>query len=69
MSVSFNPFTGTFDFVGTSSGGSSADNFSYKTVALGITVEVPQYQQMIVMGGEIEVIGTLNIIGEVAVLA
>lgn len=45
------------------SGSGSTDNFSYKTVAAGQTVTVPQYQQMIVIGG-IELDGTLDLIGE-----
>jgi hypothetical protein len=45
------------------SGGSSNDNFSWQTVPSGQTVVVPQYQQMIVIGG-IEVDGTLDLIGE-----
>ena len=45
------------------SGGSGNDNFSWQTVPAGQTVVVPQYQQMIVIGG-IEVDGTLDLIGE-----
>jgi hypothetical protein len=45
------------------SGGSGNDNFSWQTVPSGQTVVVPQYQQMIVIGG-IDVDGTLDLIGE-----
>jgi len=45
------------------SGGLGNDNFSWQTVPAGQTVVVPQYQQMIVIGG-IEVDGTLDLIGE-----
>jgi len=44
-------------------GGGGSDNFSWQTVPAGQTVVVPQYQQMIVIGG-IEVDGTLDLIGE-----
>ncbi len=47
--------------------GGSPDNFSWKTVPPAATVIVPQFQQMIVVGG-IEVDGTLDLIGELVLL-
>lgn len=63
MSITFNPFTGNFDFVGTSSGG-GADNFSYKKVIEGQSIVVPENQQMLV-DGDLNVFGDLMIRGEV----
>jgi len=48
-------------------GGGGLDNFSYETVPSGTTVTIPQYQQMIVVGG-VNVEGTLDSIGELIVL-
>lgn len=45
------------------SGGGNPDNFSWKTIPTGETVVIPQYQQMIVIGG-LELDGTLDLIGE-----
>jgi len=44
-------------------GGGGTDNFSYQTIPFGQTVTIPQYQQMIVIGG-LELDGTLDLIGE-----
>jgi len=66
MSVKFNPFTGTFDLIGSAS--ASVDNFSYNVIASGVTVTIPLNQQMTVVGGNLELVGTLNIIGELAVV-
>jgi hypothetical protein len=43
--------------------GVGTDNFSWKTIPIGNTVTIPQYQQMIVVGG-IDIDGTLDAIGE-----
>lgn len=67
MSYKFNPFTGMFDYFESSSS-SSVDNFSYKTIASGVTVTIPQYQQMIVFGGKVIITGVLKIDGDLAVL-
>lgn len=48
-------------------GGSGADNFSYETVPSMVTVTVPTFQQMIVVGG-ITVDGTLELDGELVLL-
>lgn len=48
MAITFNPFTGNFDFLGTSSGGSGIDNFSYYEIPVGVTLVVPGGQEMIV---------------------
>lgn len=66
MAFKFNPITGQLDLVG-SGGSSSPDNFSYETVALGVVVTVPQYQQMIV-DGPITVEGSLIVIGKVVLI-
>ncbi len=63
MGITFNPLSGTFDITG-----SSVDNFSYNVVASGVTVNIPLYQQMIVID-LIDVIGTLEIDGELALVA
>jgi hypothetical protein len=47
--------------------GGAGDNFSYKTVAPGVTITVPEHQQMIVHGG-MNVYGTVNLIGEIVLL-
>lgn len=47
--------------------GGSADNFSWKTIPNGATVTIPQYQQMIVVGG-LDLDGTLDAIGELVLL-
>jgi len=44
-------------------GSGGTDNFSWKTIPTGATVTIPQYQQMIVIGG-LELDGTLDMIGE-----
>lgn len=56
--IKFNPFTGQFDFV-------NPDNFSYNEIPSGFTVTIPQYQQMFVLD-QIDIDGTLNIDGELA---
>lgn len=65
MSFKFNPFTGKLDLVGSGSGGgsSSPDNFSYKVISVGETVEIPANQQMLV-DGHIRVLGHLLVSGE-----
>lgn len=50
-----------------SAGGSGTDNFSYKTVPAGLTVTIPEYQQMTVIGG-LELDGELDMIGELVLL-
>jgi hypothetical protein len=62
MSITFNPFTGNFDFVGTSSGGSSADNFSYHTIPASTLITIPTNQQMI-LTGDLDVEGELIVDG------
>ncbi len=57
--IKFNPFTGNFDLV-------NPDNFSYQVIPAGFTATIPTYQQMFVLD-EIEIYGTLNIDGELAV--
>lgn len=64
MALKFNPFTGKFDFVGSTS--SSEDNFSYETIATGITITVPTYQQM-ALSHDIQVDGLLILNGRVVV--
>jgi hypothetical protein len=44
-------------------GGGGLDNFSYETIAPGVKVTIPQYQQMIVYGG-VNLEGELDMIGE-----
>ncbi len=66
MSWKFNPFTGTLDWVGSSSS-SSAENFSYKRIASGVSVTIPLYQQMMVTN-TITVDGDLIIDGEIFLL-
>lgn len=66
MAYKFNPFTGTFDEVGTSGGGgSSPDNFSYEKVVA--TVTIPINQQMIVHQS-FQVDGTLVLNGTLVVI-
>ena len=59
MAWRFNPFTGKFDKV-------SKDNFSYKTIPEGVTVEVPINQEMITHS-ELIVAGELVLEGGVVV--
>lgn len=47
--------------------GGGVDNFSWKTIPAGATVVIPQYQQMIVVGG-VELDGTLDAVGELILL-
>jgi hypothetical protein len=62
----FNPITGRLDLVGT--GGTSTggpDNFSYKTIETGTTVNIPETQEMvhdsdIVIDGTLELDGTTS---------
>lgn len=63
MSIKFNPFTGNFDFVGNGTGSTSPENFSYKEIASGETVEIPVRQQMLV-DGHVRVLGHLSVNGE-----
>lgn len=63
MSIRFNPFTNTFDFVGTG-GSSSPDNFSYQRIETGETVTIPTNQEMIV-DGPVTLDGTLVVDGVV----
>lgn len=67
MGIKFNPFTGNFDFVGTGSTGSSVDNFSYKNIETGVTVEVPETQEMLLQS-DIMVDGDLFSSGNVVQL-
>lgn len=67
MSWDFNPFTGTFEQVGAGGVSSSSDNFSYETIASGVTVTIPLYQQMMV-ADTIDVEGTLNVNGTLMVI-
>lgn len=64
MSFKFNIFSGTFDIVGQSSSGPSANNFSYIKIPQGKTVVVPQNEQMLFVG-PITIDGTLRVIGEI----
>lgn len=66
MSVTFNPFTGNFDFVGTGSPSTSADNFSYHTIPASSLITIPINQQMIVVDG-LDVEGELIIDGMLVV--
>jgi hypothetical protein len=59
LSIKFNPFTGNFDFVGGSST-TAIDNFSYETIPDGITVTIPDGQQMLLKGN-------LNILGDLII--
>jgi len=47
MSETFNPFTGTIDFLGSNGTGSSPDNFSKQTVSAGQTATIPVGQEML----------------------
>jgi hypothetical protein len=67
MSVKFNPFTNTFDFVGGSGGVSSPDNFSYETILVSEEITLPARQQMILFG-PLTVEGTFNAYGTVILL-
>jgi hypothetical protein len=44
-------------------GGGGPDNFSWETIPAGASVTIPQFQQMIVIGG-LNLEGELNLIGE-----
>lgn len=64
MAFKFNPITGNLDLVETSSSSSSSDNFSYEYIVTGVTITIPQYQQMLLMDditidGELIIEGTL----------
>jgi len=48
-------------------GGGGVDNFSYETVPAGDIVTIPQYQQMIVVGG-VNLEGELDAVGELILL-
>jgi hypothetical protein len=61
MSVTFNPFTGRFDFVGAAS--AATPNFSYKEVPEGTSVNIPENQQMI-FDGPLLVKGDLLVSGD-----
>jgi len=63
MSIRFNIWTSTFDFVGTG-GSSSPDNFSYQRIETGETVTIPTNQEMIV-DGPVTLDGTLVVDGVV----
>lgn len=63
--VIYNPFSGTFDFVGGGSGPTSADNFSYTKVETLVTI--PENQEMVV-SSPIVVDGTLEVTGKVTEL-
>ena len=63
MSIKFNPFTNNFDFVGSGSS-SGGDNFSYYDVPVGVTINVPAGQQMLI-DGHITVSGHLLVSGQV----
>ena len=67
MAFKFNPFTGNFDIVGSSSGGTSPDNFSYSQINLGDTKTIPVNQQMI-LHQNIEINGTLIIDGTLVII-
>lgn len=60
MSMKFNPLSGNFDIV-------SPDNFSYNYIPTGITLQVPQYQQMIVVE-HLDIVGDLDLIGDLAII-
>lgn len=60
MSFKFNPFTGNMDIV-------TPDNFSYNYIQTGITLFIPQYQQMVVEGF-LDVHGDLDLVGDLAVV-
>ena len=60
MSYKFNPLTGVFDLV-------SPDNFSYNYIPLGITLQIPENQQMIVTD-VLDVVGDLDLIGDLAII-
>jgi hypothetical protein len=65
MAFKLNPLTGQLDLVGSAT--PAPENFSYETVALGVTVTIPIYQQMIVQGA-ITIIGTLVINGTLVII-
>jgi hypothetical protein len=48
-------------------GGGGPDNFSWETIPAGTSVTIPQYQQMLVVGG-LDVEGELDAIGELILL-
>jgi len=60
----FNPFTGTFDIVGTGGSGPGSQNFSYKEVGPLEDILIPEGQQMLV-DGEMRVLGHLTVRGQV----
>ncbi len=51
----------------TGSSGSSDDNFSYATIASGVTKTIPLHQQMIVYQN-INIVGDLDIIGDLVLI-
>lgn len=64
-SFEFNPFTGTFDIVGSGSGGGfSPDNFSYKKILPLEVKTIPENQQML-FSGDLMVEGTILVNGEI----
>lgn len=68
MPYKFNPFTGTLDLVNTTGAIiASILHFSFKRIIASSTVTILTNEQMIVVD-EIEVLGQLNIDGELALI-
>jgi hypothetical protein len=63
MSWQFNPFTGTFDKVN-DAGAPDPENFSYKYVQSGQTLEIPEYQEMLLQS-DLMVDGDLLVNGDI----
>ena len=73
MGFKFNPFTGSFDVVVNGSNGNTLprpngeENFSFNYVESGMTLTIPIYQQMIIMG-DIDIHGDVDLVGEIVQL-
>ena len=63
MAIVFNPFTGNFDFTGSSSSASAGENFSLTVVVDGETKEVNANREM-VHAKDLIVDGTLMVSGD-----